>query len=353
MRNTIHVIEPTLASQAGHCFGYVQSIVKASTHPVEIWIDKKGTTLFKKHPIKCHGYFNRKLRKIQQYFLYKRLLKTGETLFIPTAGRGDMVMLDKLLSKQNSNSRIVFHFHQFSKSTKKLALLKQLAKRHPTWVILTPTERLTDVFQQAGFTHCHAVACPSYNPPNQLPPEPFRYALYAGATRTDKGFDKTVQAVLADNLTTPFKLQISAPESGRYDERSQEALKQLQQCKHQQLLLENHTLTEAEYLSQFNGSICLQPYDPESYFDKFSGVTLDAICSGAPVITSDNTWAADTVKKYQAGIVIADRKPETILSAIHTIKQDYHSYQQNCLQAREQLIEQHDAKHTVALLQSV
>ncbi|MDF1760980.1 MAG: glycosyltransferase [Coxiellaceae bacterium] len=349
--STVHIIEPTLASQAGHCYAYVSNILQARQTNVELWINKHGVSLFEPSPVKCHGHFSRRLRKLQQFFLYRKLLKTNETLFIPTAGRIDMLMLDKHLSKRPSTSRIVLHFHQFSKSTVKLAMLKDLATRHHDWVILTTTERLADVFRQAGFQQVTAVACPIYSPPeNVSQPLAFRYALYAGAIRADKGFSQVVQAITADTQNLPFHLQLSPPESGRYDDSSKAALQQLKHHDSDHISVAHQTLERQAYLEQFNGSICLQPYDPDSYHDKLSGVTLDAICCGAPVITSAGTWAADTVEHYNAGVVIADRKPETILSAIDTIKNDYDNFQKNCLAARGALIEAHDPKHTVALL---
>ncbi|MDF1654725.1 MAG: glycosyltransferase [Coxiellaceae bacterium] len=348
---TLHIIEPTLASEAGHCFAYVNSLLHERQSNVELWINKHGVPLFKNSTVKCHGHFSRRLRKLQQFFLYRKLLKTNDTLFIPTAGRIDMVMLDKHLNKRPSASRVVLHFHQFSKSTSKLAMLHDFAKRHPKWVILATTERLANVFRQAGFQQVMAVACPIFSPPEKpLQTQSFRYALYAGATRADKGFSQVVQAILADKSATPFHLQLSPPESGRYDDSSKTALQQLKHHDTDHISATNNTLQRQEYLEQFNGSICLQPYDADSYQDKFSGVTLDAICCGAPVITTADTAAADLVNHYQAGVVIADRQPETILHAIHTIKNDYQRYQDNCLAAREQLVEQHHPKHTVALL---
>ncbi|MDF1796581.1 MAG: glycosyltransferase family 1 protein [Coxiellaceae bacterium] len=356
MKNsTLHIIEPTLANQAGHCFGYVQSILNAHPSNVELWINKHGTALFDNSTAICHGYFSRKLRKLQQFFLYRKLLKTQATIFIPTAGRIDMLMLDKHLSKRPSASRIILHFHQFSQSPVKLAMLKELAQRHPNWTILAPTQRLMSVFQQAGFKQTAIVACPSYSAPATIEPQAFRYALYAGATRADKGFYHVAQTIAYNqqqNTPLPFHLQLSPPESGRYDDSSKAALQQLKKYDmSSHITVSNETLAQQNYLAQFNGSICLQVYDPDSYHDKFSGITLDAICSGAPVITIEDTWMADTVKQYNAGIVITDREPQTILNAIHTIKNDYQRFQQNCLQARTSLIELHHPKHTVAQLQ--
>ncbi len=351
---TVHIIEPTLASQAGHCYGYCQSLINVDPElNLELWVNHQGLSLFNHKAVKCHGIFRRRLRKVQQYFLYKRLLKTHDTLFIPTAGRTDMLMLDRLLKKHRSNARIVLHFHQFSRSDKKLALLKKLANRHHNWVILTPTQRLLNTFIQAGFKHCHAVACPGYTPLPHAKATHFQYALYAGAARADKGFAHVVTAIKQcqhQSISIPFRMQTSAPESGRYDDSSQLALKELNTLRYAKLIAVNHTLDQQHYLQQYSGSICLQAYDTDCYHDKFSAVSLDAICAGAPIITGAGTWIADTVEQFNAGIIVNDYKPDTLISAMQTIIDNYAQYQQNCFAASKKLAELHHPKHTLALL---
>lgn len=353
MRNTtIHIVEPTLASEAGHCFGYCQSLVGIDANiDLHLWMNKHGLQLFNNKPVICHGYFSRRLRKIQQYFLYKRLLDTDTIIFVPTAGRSDMVMLDKLSKHTKPRAQVVLHFHQFSRSAKKLTLLKHFANTHPDWLILAPTERLLTVFKQAGFKRCQCVACPSYSPVATSEASAFQSVLYAGAARQDKGFVETVNTVLSaaeHNKHIAFRIQTSPPESGRYDESSQQALTKLQALQSNSVTIIDKTLSQHDYLSQFTGSICLQAYDPNSYHDKFSGVTLDAICAGAPVITAKGTWMADTVERFNAGIVVDDRAPATLLAAIEQAVANYSQLQHNCLRASKQLADMHHPRHTLA-----
>lgn len=353
MKNTIHIIEPTLADQTGHCYSYVSRLLedaRAKAFDIELWIDQRGKTLFTQNTsVKCHDYFSRHWRKWQAFRLYRHLLKTHDAIFIPTAGRLDMVILDKWMGKKSQKNPVFLHIHQFTRTASKIALLQKIARRRNDWTLMTPTEHLSQFFKDCGFTNVHTVPCPSYAPLASQLRSTFQRVLYAGAARSDKGFPLVVSTVaLAQekNLSTPFQLQCSPPESRRFDIATQAALKALAGLKKNYLTLIDITLDRTAYLQQFTGSICLLLYDTKSYRDKFSGVALDAICQGAPIITTPNTWIADTVKRYQVGMVLANPKPEEILKAIGRIRAEYTYYQDQCQQAAQLLQELHDPKHT-------
>lgn len=352
MRNsTVHIIEPTLASQAGHCYSYVSALVNSQPERISttLWIEKAGKDLPFHQPCEIRAIFSRRWRKLQAPWLYRRLLKQDGTLFIPTAGRFDMVWLNHWQNK-HSKAQVVLHFHQLSKSPKKLTQLKKIAKQNAArWHILTPTDRLSQVFVDAGFEQVNTVACPSFDPITNPKPQAFRHVLFAGAARTDKGFSACVATCERANKlkrNIPFCIQSSPPESGRFDTSSEQAIQRLKQINSPWLHYNTKTLDQASYQAQFSGSICLLVYNNESYRDKFSGVALDAICQGAPIITTSDTWIADTVTRYQAGLIIDNTSPETILSAIDQLHKEYTSYQRNCLAAGKTLGQIHDPKHT-------
>ena len=351
---TIHIIEPTLTDQTGHCHPYCDNLIGVDPSlDLHIWVNHQAKALFTNKDVTCHAIFRRKLRKIQQYFLYKKLLKTPTTIFVPTAGRIDMQMLDKLSNKKTPSANVVLHFHQFKRSPKKLAQLKQIASRNPNWTILATTQRLLNVFIDAGFTKCHAVDCALYTPPEAPEYPDFKYVLIAGAMRADKGIAASIEAIAMCQeyqLNIPFCVQCSPPSSGNYDAVAQKAIKKLHKINYVHLKKTNKTLDQKEYLKQFAGSICLQPYDIDSYHDKFSGVTLDAICCGAPIISTTGTWIADTINKYKVGVLITNTEPKTIIKAIQMIMQDYNKYKANCIIASQELKKLHAPENTLNFL---
>lgn len=350
----LHIIEPTLKDQAGHCHGYVQSLIQSHPAPnqLHLWFDKKGRSLFTETACQRHLYFSRRWRKIQTFFCLKKLIKAGETIFIPTAGRLDLIYLHRLLRHRSLSQRpkIFLHFHQFKITAKKTALLKRLAKQHSEWIIMTPTPALLSIFKTAGFLNCECVACPGYAPQTQLKStESFEKVIYAGAARADKGFPEVIhflEYVEKKSIDLPLEIQISAPFSGRYDEKIETALKKLRQLSLKKITLHRETLDKVAYQQLFQQAIVLLIYDAGYYHDKFSGVALDAFYAGCPVVATANTWAGEIVSRFQAGHVLTDRSPESILQAVQAIKNNFEMYQQRAKQAAAFLMEAHDPKQT-------
>lgn len=355
----LHIIEPTLANHAGHCHGYVQSLLRANQmigFDLHLWLAWQGRQLFSKEAVTLHPYFSKRFRKVQKWLCYRQLLKQGKALFIPTAGRLDLIVLDMLSNKANPTGPVFLHFHQFTKTPKKLALLKKLSNKHPEWVMMAPTAGLAQIFIDSGFKHVECVPCPGYDSPIQSDKNitPLNHVLYAGAARSDKGFPVVVDwlAWLTTNASDiPVHLQISPPYSGRYDKRCQHALAKLQQLNYNALTIYQETLSPKAYQTLYQGALCLLPYDAHAYRDKVSGIALDAFLSGSPVVTLAGTWMAQQVQRFHAGIVVDNTQPDTLQNAIKTIFAHQAKYQQAAIEAGIILRQEHDPKHTLHLIQ--
>ena len=351
----LHIVEPTLADQAGHCYGYVQSLVRANAafgFDMHLWLDRRAKGLLTGEECVVHPYFYRRWRKIQKFFCFRALLKAKQSLFIPTAGRIDLVYLDRLLGTKQHDQAVFLHFHQFRMTPKKQILLKRIARRHPEFVIMAPTQKLLSLFQASGFKHCEYVPRPGYEPKTRAPEGlgPCEKLIYAGAARVDKGFPQVVDAV--EYLTSqasqlPIELQVSPPASGRYDAVSEQALLKLKRCSNPQLTLHERTLSREAYQRLFDNAVCLLIYDVDSYRNKFSGVALDAFLAGSPVVSVVGTWAGEMVQKFNAGIVLEDRSPQSVHSAVKSILDHYSHYRENARRAGEELQKAHDPANTL------
>ena len=254
------------------------------------------------------------------------------------------------------HAQIFLHFHQFTQSNKKLTTLTKIATENKTFYIFTPTNKLTNIFLSTGFQKCSTIPCPSFIREN-IPPTNtrlFSKVLYAGAARKDKGFPEVVELICYTKkigINLPFEIQISAPNSGRYDKDSQIALHKLKGLLKDNLFLHQQTLNHQQYQELFNNSICLLVYDVNNYHDKFSGVTLDAFYACCPIITVANTWMGDTVDRFKAGITLSTRDPKSILNAITIIQDNYEHYANNAERAALVLAKEHDPKNTLLAIQ--
>jgi hypothetical protein len=154
--------------------------------------------------------------------------------------------------------------------------------------------------------------------------------LFAGAARADKGFAHVVALVehlarLGD--TTPVVVQVSPPHTGKLEPAVCSALAELEHCRYPRLDLRTETLTPKAYADLFAGAVCLQPYDHGEYAgDRLSGVTLDALSAGCPLIATADTWMARTIARFGAGVAVQDLSPASLWAAISEVRGNYASY---------------------------
>jgi len=354
-KQILNLIEPTLYDQTGHSYGYVLSLINANldfNFDIQIWLDRRGKDLLKNSSGTARAYFFRPARQLQKLFLYLKLLKRPETIFISTTELWDLKILAFYTKYFASNAKIVLHFHQFKQTGPKLAALRAIALTATNFTILTPTDRLTNIFKANGFNKCKTVPCPVFSTPRDTSNSTAKFSkiLYAGAARRDKGFPTVInllQHFRSQQNRTTFEIQISAPNSQRYDDATQQALELLQSIPSDNLILHKATLDQSQYLKLFNNSICLLLYDKNDYSDKFSGVALDAFYAGCPIITVKNTWMGDTAEKYQAGIALDNYDNASIQQAAEQIINNYAQYHNNAKKAALELSAVHDPRNTL------
>lgn len=350
----LNLIEPTLFDQTGHSYGYVRSLLVANQclqFNMQIWLDKRGKNLL--HGLNCtrKAYFYRPLRQIQKLFLYAKLIRKREIIFISTTELWDIKILRFYSKYFKVEAKIILHFHQFKQTPKKLKYLQQNAASCSNMEILVPTTKLATIFQKFNFK-CTVVPCPTFSIARTLDntTAKFHKVLYAGAARHDKGFGRVVNLLhhfrVQQNFI-PFEIQVSTPNSKRYDNETELALKTIQNIDNRNLVLHKDTLDQEQYLSLFNNAICLLLYDQKSYQDKFSGIALDAFYAGCPIVTIEDTWMGDIAQKYQAGIALHGYSLESIQTAIETIIKNYDFYHTNAKKAALELSKLHDPINTL------
>lgn len=351
MPDIIHVIEPTLTNEAGHCYSFISSFCKAGdvSKTIRLWISRRSELAFPEKNIQISKYFFRKIRRLQSYFLYRKLLAMPGKLFISTAGRGDLFLLDWASKSAVPPKKVYLYFHWFNANDKKIASLRKIANKQPNLEILGPTPSVVRVFQDAGFSNARVVPYPisKQNASHQAKPNKFGHLLYAGAARQDKGFSHVVDLVAylqEHGLQIPVMLQTSREHYGKYDATILPDIQRLQAIAYPHLRLCPETLNACEYANLFAGAICLQLYDSSDFLDRVSGVTLDAFSAGCPVVAAAGTWIAKMASRFDAGVVVEDMSPLQVLSAAQQIISGYESYNKNACVAGKVLQEENSAE---------
>lgn len=77
--------------------------------------------------------------------------------------------------------------------------------------------------------------------------------------------------------------------------------------------------------------VCLLPYHPASYDKRVSGVFVEAVINGKPIIVSSNTWMAEEIDKYDCGCVFGYSDNENLIlqnfaKAIRNIDNNYSKF---------------------------
>jgi glycosyltransferase involved in cell wall biosynthesis len=257
-----------------------------------------------------------------------------------------MLLLDWAARGRIPARKAFLYVHWFRPSARKLASLRRLSRRQPELFVLGATPSVVDAFAAAGFANRALVPYPATSAAAADGASAFRHVLFAGAAREDKGFSHVVGLVelLAGRRDLPVVLQTATDPNDRHDEPTRAALARLAAVRHPALTLRGETLDAAAYGELFGGAICLQPYDPREFADRVSGVTLDAMSAGAPVVTVPGSWIARVVERFGAGAVAPSTAPGDLLQAVERVRADYPRYRDAALAAGRTLRGEHDAR---------
>jgi len=329
----VEIVEPTLVSEAGHCAALFASLrAVAPQLPYRLWIDRHAQLpQIERHGVPLQRFFRRRWRKLQALWLYRRLLRSGTPILVPTATWFDLRALDLAAAGRIAPRRAFLYFHKWRASARRAAALGRLARRQPHLALFGTSDAIVQALREAGFAQV-AQVMPVLGAEFVAPTiAPFRALLSAGAARADKGFVHVVDLVehlRATGSSIPVVVQASGDHYGRFEERTRADLQRLLQLGYAHLTVLAHTLDAQQYQGLFAGTICLQPYGREDYAGKMSAVTFDALRSGAPIITVSGTTMAKIASDNGAGIVVDEATPQALLQACMTVLQQYDRYSQ-------------------------
>ena len=355
-QDVLNIIEPTLEGEEGHCYNFINSLCQvAGDQRIVVWGGRSVHITFNGQ-VTLKRFFVRQIRRLQALWLYRKLLRQPGRMFISTAGRTDLVLLDLASREVIPGSKVFLYMHWLKLSENKYEQMTKLARKQPNLTIITPTQSVCDILHGAGFHNTlqapyPITPCQDMGKMSQR--IEFSTLLFAGSARQDKGFHAVVSFVeyLAENnMDIPVTLQTSTTHYGKVDEATTRDILWLDALHYPFLKRCPETLTDEMYRKLYRGAICLQPYNQNDFADRISGITLDALSSGCPVITVQGTWMARIAARFDAGLAIPETSPGTILKAVNHIRDDYHRYQHNAFRAGQTLQREHSASGLFSIL---
>ncbi len=360
MEGSLHVVEPTLDSSAGHCRSFVENLCRASAGlgvAIHVWAGRHAElTVPEGATVTLHRHFFRRIRRFQSYFLYRRLLRGPGRILVSTAGRIDLALLTMAAGAPLPPRKAFLFFHWLHPSPKKAAFLRETARRQPELVVLAPIPQVAEPFREFGFRNVQLVPYPVAQSAGAAKPNAsFDHLLFAGAPRKDKGFEHIVSLIARlkeTGETVPFVVQTSASHYGKEDSFIRDQFARLAAIGYPGLRTVSETLSPAEYAKLFEGAICLQPYDRATFAGRVSGVTLDALAAGAPMVVPDGTWNARVAGTHGAGVVVDDLSPDALLAAVNAIRNDYASFRDRAWAGGGRMRQSNDAARLLEALTS-
>lgn len=349
----LNIVEPTLNSYTGHCYALVEAIVQAApVDRIRIWAGTQSAKIWKAKGQIC-PYFFRPIRKIQSFFLFRRLLKEPGKILLSTAGTSDFLLLQWAACETIPLNKVYLYVHWVGAKADKASQLAKIAKNQPHIQVLCTTDSTAAFFAELGFKSAKVTyPMASENLHEDVAPE-FAHLLFAGAARMDKGFDRVVDLVeelasLQSNI--PFWIQVSATHQAKHEPEVTRHIERLHRSNYAHLTLMKRTLQPQDYLAMFKGAISVQPYVEAEFGDRVSGVTLDALSAGCPVVVTANTWLGRLVMKHNAGVATNDLSPKGLRTAIDAILHNYADYAQRAAKAGQLLRQEHSAAKMMAAI---
>jgi glycosyltransferase involved in cell wall biosynthesis len=79
--------------------------------------------------------------------------------------------------------------------------------------------------------------------------------------------------------------------------------------------------------------IIVLPYQPSEFSNRTSGLLIDALLCGVPVVVQKGTWLGNLVARYDCGALAETASPEAYIKAIELVAANHHQYRKNAIKA--------------------
>lgn len=147
---------------------------------------------------------------------------------------------------------------------------------------------------------------------------------------TDKGYFVTVDVVkkLTASKDILCKPIIRKPTYG--NSRAERAVKEVKELTE----FFDDELPEDDFAQLLKSAdIIVLPYSQTSFSHRTSGLFIDAIYLGKPVVSLKGTWMGNRIEEFGCGAVATVHNASSFVEAIHEVAKNYSTYQKNTIKA--------------------
>lgn len=353
------VIESNLFGEHGHYAEFVRSLASCTSPEDEMIVlcdEALPDSVLSDAPrVRVERTFRLVGRQREERRVLRECLERREPFLLLTARHTDVLRLEgaaRATGIDPSHARLYFHWRE-SGPVERLAIAACMrVRRHARAV--APTEVTAAFLRRTGWRNVECIPYPVRAMERDASPSTFRHLLVAGAVRMNKGIEHVAGALpmlAARAPCPPVLVQTTGKRRGGVSGRRESAaLASLGACGYPQLRMDPQAPDAHAYAQRFRGAVTLTPYDPAKFADNVSGIALDALLHGSPVVATAGTWQATLVKRFGAGRVMPSWTVGALAAAAGACIDDWDRVSAAARDAAQELAKAH---HPAALVQSL
>ncbi len=354
MTEVLRILEPNLSGNSGHYAEFARALAErcaprferlevhggAGLHRVDL-LDHESITAM---PSCAEASESRVLRRLSANFQTPLLILTAKARHAL-----ELECLHWGLRHDPAHVTLFFHWQEDGAPQRIAMSLARVVRRKAT--ALAPTSTTAAFLRDAGWRNVIQIAYPARAPTTlpELLSAP-NHLLVAGAARLNKGIHLIAQ--LADHYAQsqpeiPMLVQTTGKRAGRHGAAEHAPLEQLERCTWRGLHRDASAPNRDEYARRFSGALVLTPYDPVQFRDNVSGIALDALLHGAPIIATSGTWQARLVERFGCGVCMKSWDAECLRESIEQALHRWTDISDAAYNAAVELAAEHDPRHVI------
>lgn len=350
------IIEPNLRSPSGHYADFVRAVGScANSFEIEVYAHPAADDLLAQMSgVRISTARPRVGERLAEWRTIFRAVREDRLFLVLTADGRHAAAVSLAAARAGcipDHARLFFHRPPTTFRDKCFLPFADLARKYT--LAITPTQMVADALRASGWQRVVCVPYPVLAEKILPEPVPFSHLLMAGAARLNKGLDIIAGLAVqwaSEKRTIPLFVQVSKKHASKHGHREAGVVETLLSSGYAGLVTDETPPGRSEYLKRFTGALVLAPYAREQFASQVSGIVLDALLHGAPVIATKGTWPGDQVERFGAGVTISERKPAALASAIDQILSDWPTFSAKACAAAKTLAQEHNPVHLLRVL---
>jgi hypothetical protein len=350
------IIEPNLRNPSGHYAEFVRAVgTHVNDEILEVYAHPDADAMLSEMPgVRVCSNEPRSTLPLAEWRTIARAVKDETPFLVLTSdGRHSAAVAIAAALHSGKPEKANLFFHRAPSTLRDHFFLPIAARAKKYALAIAPTEIVAASLRAGGWLRVVCVPYPALGAEVSPEPVPFSHMLMAGAARLNKGLDIIAELAVqwaVEGRTIPLFVQVSKKHAVKHGHREAGVVETLLSSGYAGLMTDETPPDRSDYLKRFKGALVLAPYAREQFASQVSGIVLDALLHGAPVIATKDTWPGDQVQRFGAGVTIAERTASALEAAIDKVMADWPTYSANACSAAQVLAHEHDPRHLLDII---